>query len=114
MAGEGVHMTLKLKIVLTFFAVVGVLFLAVWQRKRFPKPVEEALDALRIWWLGVAKKIGHVQTVVILFIFYYTAIAITALISRCLRHDHLKLHGSAGWHRRKKKKDTIATLLRQF
>lgn len=107
-------MTLKLKIVLTLFSTVVVLSLLVWQRRRFPRPIGNALDALRIWWLGVAKKIGHVQTVIILTITYFTAIAITALISKCLRHDFLKLNDGAAWHPRKKKKDTIETLMRQF
>ncbi len=107
-------MSLRLKIVVSILSLALVLSLLVWQRKRFPKPVEGALDSLRVWWLGVAKAIGHVQTVIILFVFYYTAIALTAIVSRCLRHDHLRLRGSAAWHPRRKKKDTIETLLRQF
>ncbi len=107
-------MTLKLKIVLTLFSTIAVLSLFVWQRRRFPRPIEKALDTLRIWWLGVAKKIGHIQTVIILTITYFTAIAAAALISKCMRHDLLGLHDKAAWHPRKKKKDTIETLMRQF
>jgi len=107
-------MTLKLKIVLTLLSTIVLLSLIVWQRRRFPKPVENSLDALRIWWLGVAKKIAHVQTVIILTITYYTVIAATALVSKCRRHDILRLNDDAAWHPRKKKKDTIETLMRQF
>lgn len=107
-------MTLKLKIALTLLSTIVALSLVVWQRRRFPKPMEEALDALRVWWLGVAKKIGHVQTVIILAITYFTVVAATALISKCLRHDLLRLNDEAAWHPRKKKKDTIETLKRQF
>jgi hypothetical protein len=107
-------MTLKLKIALTFLSTIVALSLLVWQRRRFPKPIENALDVLRTWWLGVAKKIGHIQTVIILTVTYYTVIAATALVSKCLRHDLLRLNDDAAWHPRKKKKDTIETLMRQF
>jgi hypothetical protein len=107
-------MTLKLKIALTLLSTIVLLSLLVWQRRRFPRPLEKALDALRTWWLGVAKKIGHIQTVIILTITYYTAIAVTALVSKCLRRDFLRLRDDAAWHPRKKKKDTIETLKRQF
>lgn len=107
-------MTLKLKIALTLFSTVAILSLLVWQRRRFPAPIEKALDALRTWWLGVARKIGHVQTVIILTITYFTAIASAAVISKCMRHDFLKLNGDAAWHPRKKKRDTIETMMRQF
>jgi hypothetical protein len=107
-------MTLKLKIALAFLSTVAFLSLITWQRKRFPKPMEKALETLRVWWLGIAKKIGHVQTAIILTVFYFTGIAATALISRCLRHDFLRLRESGKWHVRKRKKDTIETLMRQF
>jgi len=107
-------MNLKLKIATTFLSTIAFLSLITWQRKRFPKPIEKALDALRIWWLGVARKIGHVQTAIILTVFYFTGIAATALISRCMRHDFLRLRESGKWHVRKRKKDTIETLMRQF
>jgi len=107
-------MTIKLKVALTCFSIVAFLSFLVWQRKIFPKPIEKLLDALRVWWLGVAKKIGHIQTAIILTVFYFTGIAATALISKCLRHDLLRLREAAKWHARKRKKDTIETLMRQF
>jgi len=107
-------MTTKVKVVLTVFSTVAVLSLLVWQRKLFPRPIERLLDKLRLWWLGVARKIGHIQTAIILTIFYFTGIAATALISRCMRHDFLRLKGETAWHPRKKKKDTLETLMRQF
>jgi len=107
-------MTLKLRIVLTFLSVVALLFLLVWQRERFPKPVERALDALRVWWLGVAKKIGHVQTMIILTVFYFTVIAVSSLISKLGKKDFLRLNEDGRWHPRTRKKDTIETLMRQF
>ncbi len=107
-------MTLKLKIALAFLSTVAFLSLIVWQRARFPKPIEKALDGLRVWWLGVAKKIGHIQTAIILTVFYFTGIAAAALMSRCMRHDFLRLREAGKWHARKKKRDTIETLMRQF
>jgi len=107
-------MNLKLKIAVTFLSTIAFLSLITWQRKRFPKPIEKALETLRVWWLGIARKIGRVQTAIILTIFYFTGIAATALISRCLRHDFLRLRESGKWHVRKRKKDTIETLMRQF
>lgn len=107
-------MTLKLKIALAFLSTAALLSLITWQRARFPKPIEKALEALRILWLGVARTIGRVQTAIILTVFYFTGIAATVLISRCLRHDFLRLKESGKWHVRKRKKDTIETLMRQF
>jgi hypothetical protein len=107
-------MTPKLKIAVTFLSTIALLSLIVWQRARFPRPIAKRLDDLRVWWLGVAKKIGHVQTAIILTVFYFTGIAAAALLSRCMRHDFLKLRESGKWHARKKKKDTIETLMRQF
>ncbi|MDD5556048.1 MAG: hypothetical protein PHN82_02235 [bacterium] len=104
----------KLRIVLTIFSVAVLLSLLVWQRRRFPRPVEEALDRLRLWWLRVAKRIGHAQTVAILFLVYFTAIAVTAIIARCMRRDFLRLSGGPAWHPRRRKQDTIETMLRQF
>lgn len=107
-------MTLKLRIALTVFSIAVSLSILVWQRRRFPAPVERLLDRLRVWWLGVAKKIGHAQTVFLLFIFYFTGIAAAALFSRCLRHDFLRIREAGKWHPRKKRPDTIETLSRQF
>ncbi|MCX6356109.1 MAG: hypothetical protein NTZ78_14590 [Candidatus Aureabacteria bacterium] len=107
-------MTLKLRMALTFLSIVAFLFLLVWQRRVFPKPVERALDNLRVWWLGVAKKIGHVQSVIILTVFYFTVIAVASLVSRCAGKDFLRLKDTCMWHPRKRKKDTIETLQRQF
>jgi len=107
-------MTLKLRVALTFLSIIAFLFLLVWQRRIFPKPVERALDNLRVWWLGVAKKIGHVQSVIILTVFYFTGIAAASLFTRCTGKDFLRLRESGMWHPRKRKKDTLETLQRQF
>ena len=108
-------MHLRLKIVLTILSVVAVLHLLVWQRRRFPRPIEAALDRLRIWWKGVTKKIAHGQTVVILFLVYYTGIALTAIFARLMRRDFLRIRKpSPAWLPRKEKKDTLETLKRQF
>lgn len=107
-------MNLKLKIVLTLFSSVSVLSLLVWQRRRFPGPVERALDGLRARWLAVAKAIGHAQTVVILTVVYFTALAVTALIARCAGKDFLRLNAPGAWRPRKRAADTIETLKRQF
>ncbi|MEI6632907.1 MAG: hypothetical protein WCP22_03700 [Chlamydiota bacterium] len=107
-------MRLRLKVALTVLSIVVTLSLLTWQRRRFPRPVERTLDGLRTWWLGVAKTIGHAQTVVILTVVYFTAIAVTALIARCARRDFLRLRGPGAWHPRKRAADTIETLKRQF
>jgi hypothetical protein len=107
-------MRLRLKIALTVLSIVVTLSLLVWQRRRFPRPVENALDGLRTWWLGVAKMIGHAQTVVILTVVYFTVIAVTALIARCARTDFLRLRGPGAWRPRRRIHDTIETLKRQF
>jgi len=107
-------MRLRLKVALTVLSVVVTLSLLVWQRRRFPKPVESALDGLRARWIGVAKIIGHAQTVVLLTVVYFTAIAVTALIARCARRDFLRLREPGAWRPRKRTVDTIETLKRQF
>lgn len=107
-------MNLKLRITLAALTIVAALFLLTWQRRRFPEPMKKALDALRNWWLGVAKKIGQIQTAVILFIFYFTAIAAAALVARIRGADFLRLRGPVQWHPRKAKVDTIERMMRQF
>jgi hypothetical protein len=107
-------MRLRLKVALTVLSVVVTLSLLVWQRRRFPRPAEKALEGLRTWWLGVARVIGHAQTVLILTVVYYTAVAATALIARCARRDFLRLNSPAAWHPRKRAADTLETLKRQF
>ena len=107
-------MQLRLKVALTVLSIVVTLSLLTWQRRRFPRPVENSLDWLRVRWLGVAKMIGHAQTVVILTVVYFTAIAVTALIARCARRDFLRLNAPGAWHPRKRTADTIETLKRQF
>ena len=106
--------SLKLRIVLSFLSVIAVLFILVSVRKFFPRPIYKSLDRLRVWWLGVAKQIGHIQTCIILFLVYFTGFAVTALIARCMRRDFLRLRESARWLPRKKKENTIETLFRQF
>ena len=106
--------SLKLRVVLSFLSVIAVLFILVKVRELFPRPISKSLDRLRVWWLGVAKQIGHIQTCVILFLFYFTGLAVTALIARCARRDFLRLGEPARWLRRKKKKNTVETLIRQF
>ena len=107
-------MPLKGKIVLAVLTTVALLHLLVHLRRYFPKPIERALDALKLWWQGAAKKIAHGQTVALLFLVYWTGIALTVLIARASRRDFLRLKGKAEWLPRKKKKDTIETLKRQF
>ena len=110
-------MHLRLKIALTVIGTVVVLSLLVYFRRFFPKPVERMLEGLRDWWLPIAKKIGHGQTIVLLTIVYYTALAATALLAKCMGRDFLRLKGEAMWFprlRRKRKKDTLETLERQF
>jgi len=110
-------MHLRLKIALTVIGTVVVLSLLVYFRRFFPKPVERMLEGLRDWWLPKAKKIGHGQTIVLLTIVYYTGIAVTALMAKCMGRDFLRLKEEAMWFprlRRKRKKDTLETLERQF
>lgn len=107
-------MNLRLKIVLVFLSAVAALSLLVWQRGRFPKPIEGGLDAVRRWWLGVAKRIGHAQTVVILTLVYFTAVAVTAVAARLAGRDFLRLREPGAWRPRRRTRDTIETLKRQF
>lgn len=108
-------MHLRLKIVLGIISVAAFLHLLVWQRRRFPKPVERALDRLRIWWKGVTKKIAHGQTVAILFLVYYTGIALTSAIAALARRDFLRIRNpDPEWMPRRAKKGTLENLERQF
>ena len=107
-------MRLRLKVAVTVLSIVVTLSLLTWQRRRFPRPVEKALDGLRVRWLRVAKIIGHAQTVVILTVVYFTVIAATALIAKCARTDFLRLREPGAWRPRKRTVDTIETLKRQF
>ena len=110
-------MHLRLKIALTVISTVVVLSLLVYFRRFFPKPVERALEGLRDWWLPIAKKIGHGQTIVLLTIVYFTGIALTSLMAKCMGKDFLRLKGETMWFQRlqrKRKKDTLETLERQF
>ncbi len=107
-------MNLRLKIALTILSAAVVLSLLVRQRRRFPAPAERALDALRLRWLAIARAIGHAQTVVILTVVYFTALAATALAARCAGKDFLRLNAPGAWRPRKRTADTIETLKRQF
>lgn len=107
-------MNLRLKIVVSFLSAVAALSLLVWQRRRFPEPIERALDAVRGWWLRVAKRIGHAQTVVILTLVYFTVVAVTAVIARLAGRDFLRLRAPGAWRPRRHTRDTIETLRRQF
>ncbi|MCX6357661.1 MAG: hypothetical protein NT045_07305 [Candidatus Aureabacteria bacterium] len=107
-------LSVKLRISITVASTAAALSLLVWKRALFPAPVARALAALRDGWLRVARVIGHAQTVAILFVCYFTGIALAALFSRCMRHDHLRLNEPGRWHPRNRKPDTIETLMRQF
>jgi hypothetical protein len=110
-------MHLRAKIALSVICTVAVLSLLVYFRRFFPRPVERALEGLRNWWLPIAKKIGHGQTIVLLTIVYYTGIALTSLLAKCLGRDFLHLRGETMWYQRlqrKRGKDTLETLGRQF
>jgi hypothetical protein len=107
-------MSIRLQIALGVVSCVAVLSLLVWKRNLFPAHVEKKLDALRRWWLETAKKIGHVQSVILLFLLYLTGIAVTAIFAYLFRKDFLRLREPARWIPRKAKKDTLETLARQF
>lgn len=110
-------MHLRFKIALSVICTVAVLSLLVYFRRFFPRPVERALEGLRDWWLPIAKKIGHGQTIVLLTIVYYTGIAVTSLMAKCMKRDFLHLEGKAAWYprlQRKREKDTLEKLGRQF
>ena len=107
-------MTLRLKIVLSLLSTAAALSILVRLRRRFPGPVERALESLRARWMAAAKAIGHAQTVVILTAVYFTDVAATSIVARLAGRDPLGLRGPGGWLPRKRATDTLETLKRQF